>query len=64
MTDRRQCLVQFLSSQGHRPSVVKVLGGEHQTIRYDDGTSDKFDVPLGTTTFFSGATMSDICRRN
>ena len=39
---------------------MKVPGGKHQTVRYDDGTSDELEVPLGTTAFVSGATMFDI----
>jgi len=39
---------------------VTVPGGKHQTVRYDDGTSDELEVPLGTTAFVSGATMFDI----
>ena len=39
---------------------VKVPGGEHQIVRYDDGTSDELEVPLGTTAFVSGATTFDI----
>jgi hypothetical protein len=42
---------------------VKVPGGERQTVRYDDGTSDELEVPLGTTAFVSGATMFDILPR-
>lgn len=33
---------------------VKVPGGRRQTCRYDDGTGDELDVPLGTTAFVSG----------
>lgn len=33
---------------------VKVPGGRRQTCRYDDGTGDVLDVPLGTTAFVSG----------
>ncbi|KAI0153359.1 alpha-ketoglutarate dependent xanthine dioxygenase [Pestalotiopsis sp. NC0098] len=39
---------------------VKVPGGRRQTCRYDDGTGDELDVPLGTTAFVSGYTMYDI----
>ncbi|KAI1334607.1 TfdA family taurine catabolism dioxygenase TauD [Xylariaceae sp. FL0016] len=39
---------------------VKVPGGRRQTCRYDDGTGDEMDVPLGTTAFASGYTMYDI----
>lgn len=39
---------------------VKVPGGRRQTCRYDDGTGDVLDVPLGTTAFVSGYTMYDI----
>lgn len=33
---------------------VKVPSGRRQTCRYDDGTGDELDVPLGTTAFVSG----------
>jgi xanthine dioxygenase len=39
---------------------VKVPRGEPQTLRYDDGTGDEMQVPLGTTAFASGYTMYDI----
>lgn len=39
---------------------VKVPGGRRQTCRYDDGTGDELDVPLGTTAFVSGETMYNI----
>ncbi|KDQ15603.1 hypothetical protein BOTBODRAFT_54500 [Botryobasidium botryosum FD-172 SS1] len=39
---------------------LKVPRGENQTLRYDDGTGDELDVPLGTTAFVSGKTMFDI----
>ena len=39
---------------------VKVPAGRRQTCRYDDGTGDELDVPLGTTAFVSGYTMYDI----
>ncbi|KAK4165132.1 hypothetical protein QBC43DRAFT_235471 [Cladorrhinum sp. PSN259] len=32
---------------------VKVPSGRRQTVRYDDGTGDELDVPLGTTAFAS-----------
>lgn len=38
---------------------VKVPGGRRQTCRYDDGTGDVLDVPLGTTAFVSGYEMFD-----
>jgi xanthine dioxygenase len=38
---------------------VKVPGGRRQTCRYDDGTGDVLDVPLGTTAFVSGEAMLD-----
>ncbi|KAI1262264.1 Clavaminate synthase-like protein [Xylariaceae sp. FL1019] len=38
---------------------VQVPGGRRQTCRYDDGTGDVLDVPLGTTAFVSGYTMYD-----
>ncbi|KAL3421087.1 alpha-ketoglutarate dependent xanthine dioxygenase [Phlyctema vagabunda] len=39
---------------------VKVPEGRRQTLRYDDGTGDELDVPLGTTAFVSGQRMYDI----
>ncbi|KAJ3865726.1 hypothetical protein EV359DRAFT_38166 [Lentinula novae-zelandiae] len=39
---------------------INVPKGSHQTCRYDDGTGDELDVPLGTTAFVSGKTMFDI----
>ncbi|EIW87213.1 Clavaminate synthase-like protein [Coniophora puteana RWD-64-598 SS2] len=39
---------------------IKVPKGEHQVVRYDDGTGDELPVPLGTTAFVSGRTMFDI----
>jgi xanthine dioxygenase len=36
---------------------VQVPKGRRQTLRYDDGTGDTLDVPLGTTAFVSGETM-------
>ncbi|KAG8870133.1 hypothetical protein FRC20_000371 [Serendipita sp. 405] len=39
---------------------LKVPGGSTQICRYDDGTGDELQVPLGTTAFVSGATMFDI----
>ena len=33
---------------------VKVPAGRRQTLRYDDGTGEEMDVPLGTTAFVSG----------
>ena len=39
---------------------VSVPRGRRQTLRYDDGTGDELDVPLGTTAFVSGYTMYDI----
>ncbi|KAK5657700.1 hypothetical protein OQA88_2772 [Cercophora sp. LCS_1] len=38
---------------------VKVPGGRKQIVRYDDGTGDELEVPLGTTAFVSGYTMYD-----
>ena len=43
---------------------VKVPKGDRQIVRYDDGTSDELEVPLGTTAFVSGATMFDILPRD
>lgn len=39
---------------------VSVPKGRRQTLRYDDGTGDELDVPLGTTAFVSGYKMYDI----
>ncbi|EFX04784.1 alpha-ketoglutarate dependent xanthine dioxygenase [Grosmannia clavigera kw1407] len=39
---------------------VRVPGGRRQTCRYDDGSGDELDVPLGTTAFASGETMYDL----
>ena len=50
------------------PKVTTLYGilvprGERQVCRYDDGTGDVLDVPLGTTAFVSGKTMFDILPR-
>ncbi|KAL6705100.1 hypothetical protein ACN47E_007359 [Coniothyrium glycines] len=39
---------------------VKVPKGRTQTLRYDDGSGDELQVPLGTTAFASSYTMYDI----
>jgi hypothetical protein len=39
---------------------IKVPKGPRQTCRYDDGTGDELNVPLGTTVFVSGKTMFDL----
>ncbi len=39
---------------------INVPKGARQTCRYDDGTGDELEVPLGTTAFVSGKTMFDI----
>ncbi|KAG9014010.1 hypothetical protein FRB94_000207 [Tulasnella sp. JGI-2019a] len=39
---------------------LNVPKGHHQTLRYDDGTGDELDVPLGTTAFVSGRTMFEL----
>lgn len=39
---------------------VSVPAGRRQTLRYDDGTGEELDVPLGTTAFVSGYRMYDI----
>lgn len=36
---------------------VRVPAGRRQTCRYDDGSGDALDVPLGTTAFVSGEAM-------
>jgi alpha-ketoglutarate-dependent taurine dioxygenase len=38
---------------------VRVPQGKKQTLRYDDGTGDELEVPLGTTAFVSGYAMYD-----
>lgn len=38
---------------------VKVPRGRRQICRYDDGSGDELDVPLGTTAFVSGYEMFD-----
>ncbi|KAI0082139.1 Clavaminate synthase-like protein [Panus rudis PR-1116 ss-1] len=47
------------------PKVTTLYGlsvprGARQVVRYDDGTGDELEVPLGTTAFVSGRTMFDI----
>lgn len=39
---------------------VKVPTGRRQTVRYDDGSGDELQVPLGTTAFFSGYRLFSI----
>lgn len=39
---------------------VKVPAGRRQTLRYDDGTGEEMDVPLGTTAFVSGQKMYEL----
>jgi len=39
---------------------VSVPQGRRQTLRYDDGTGEELDVPLGTTAFVSGYNMYNI----
>ena len=39
---------------------VRVPRGRRQTLRYDDGTGDALDVPLGTTAFASGEAAYDL----
>lgn len=39
---------------------ITVPRGEKQVCRYDDGTGDELEVPLGTTAFVSGKTMFEI----
>ncbi|KAF7905536.1 uncharacterized protein EAF01_006057 [Botrytis porri] len=39
---------------------VKVPAGRRQTLRYDDGTGEEMDVPLGTTAFVSGQNMYNL----
>ncbi|GAA6008526.1 hypothetical protein JCM10207_007143 [Rhodosporidiobolus poonsookiae] len=47
------------------PKVTTLYGlsmpeGKRNTVRYDDGTGDELDVPLGGTSFVSGKLMFDI----
>lgn len=39
---------------------LSVPKGDKQVCRYDDGTGDELEVPLGTTAFVSGKTMFEI----
>jgi alpha-ketoglutarate-dependent taurine dioxygenase len=39
---------------------IEVPAGRRQTLRYDDGTGEEMDVPLGTTAFVSGQQMYDM----
>jgi len=39
---------------------LTVPAGDKQVCRYDDGTGDELEVPLGTTAFVSGKVMFDI----
>ena len=39
---------------------ITVPQGSKQLCRYDDGTGDELEVPLGTTAFVSGKTMFDL----
>lgn len=39
---------------------VKVPAGRRQTLRFDDGTGEEMDVPLGTTAFVSGQNMYNL----
>jgi len=39
---------------------VRVPGGRRQVCRYDDGTGDELEVPLGTTAFASGYAAYDL----
>ncbi|KAI1406818.1 Clavaminate synthase-like protein [Hypoxylon sp. FL1857] len=39
---------------------VKVPTGRRQICRYDDGTGDELEVPLGTTAFVSGYSMYEL----
>lgn len=41
-------------------AAVRVPKGRRQTVRYDDGSGDELDVPLGTTAFISGYNMYDL----
>ncbi|KAL2824436.1 taurine catabolism dioxygenase [Aspergillus pseudoustus] len=39
---------------------VRVPKGRRQTLRYDDGSGETLDVPLGTTAFVSGERMFEL----
>ncbi|KAK0209283.1 Clavaminate synthase-like protein [Desarmillaria ectypa] len=39
---------------------IRVPKGPSQVVRYDDGSGDELEVPLGTTAFVSGKVMFDI----
>ncbi|EPQ60200.1 Clavaminate synthase-like protein [Gloeophyllum trabeum ATCC 11539] len=39
---------------------IRVPDGPRQKVRYDDGTGDELEVPLGTTAFASGKTMFEM----
>ncbi|OJJ62471.1 hypothetical protein ASPSYDRAFT_41140 [Aspergillus sydowii CBS 593.65] len=39
---------------------VRVPKGRRQTLRYDDGSNETLDVPLGTTAFVSGERMFNL----
>ncbi|PWY67820.1 alpha-ketoglutarate dependent xanthine dioxygenase [Aspergillus eucalypticola CBS 122712] len=39
---------------------VRVPKGRRQTLRYDDGSNETLDVPLGTTAFVSGERMFEM----
>ncbi|KAL5339032.1 taurine catabolism dioxygenase [Aspergillus crustosus] len=39
---------------------VRVPQGRRQTLRYDDGSNETLDVPLGTTAFVSGERMFNL----
>ena len=39
---------------------LTVPAGEKQVCRYDDGTGDELEVPLGTTAFVSGKVMFEL----
>ncbi len=39
---------------------IRVPKGLNQLVRYDDGSDDELEVPLGTTAFVSGKVMFDI----
>jgi len=43
---------------------LKVPAGEPQTLRYDDGTGDELQVPLGTTAFISTRTTFNLLPKN
>ncbi|KAI9040362.1 TauD/TfdA family dioxygenase [Aspergillus affinis] len=53
-------LYEFYPPQVTTLLAVKVPKGRRQTLRYDDGSDETLDVPLGTTAFVSGERMFEL----